>query len=341
MPPKLSLLVPESVETTAAREEKINEAGKRLEVIEDSDLDTDDEMAEEVGFDSDTEEEDDYYTDAEDDSESECDDTIEEEEEENQSLEKAIETAVYVSERAGVIALRVSKVAAFWVRQWSWDIYRACERAVDACREELALEDFSFTDTKADKDLARLQRLRKKTWRVTKRSCRTLGKMAVAFWTMDDDDILDDSDVLELEAIKPKFSFLDKLKLRSSYEEVENDSDDDEGVDDAIEPKEEVEEACSPKRSRRSRRKKHKRESKHTTETASIRTTKAPEKDETKAVVTVVPRVKMGRRVIVGVAVGVACGFCWEQFGAAALITKGISKLHPKLKPWKEASEEL
>ncbi|CAJ1938989.1 unnamed protein product [Cylindrotheca closterium] len=336
---------PTPVENTTKANQTLLNVQKEMEEIEESDVDG--EMEEEIEVDSDEEGED-YYTDVED-SELDYDEADEylDDAEENQSIEKVIETAVYVSERAGVLALKVTKLASFWVRQWSWDIYRACERAVDACREELAAgaedEDdgtIPFFHTKADKDETRLQRVRKKTWRVTKRTWKTLTKMTIAFWAMDDNDILEfpeeDSDLEVETSIKPIFSFLDKLKLRSDYDDEVDDSDDeDDVVDDVIEPQEEAESSSViPKKPRHSRRKKRKSKRKTTTKTTSIKIIK-PEEDEVKAAVIIVPRIRKGRRVMVGVAVGVVCGFCWQQFGASALIMKGVSMLTRKWKPWR------
>lgn len=314
--------------TTVKTETETADIQKEIDEIEESDLDSDDEHVESIEIDVDDEE--DFYTDSED---SDSDYEVEEEEdevddEEKEHLEIAIETAVEVSRRAGVLALKFSKVAAFWVRQWSWDIYRACERAVGACREELVESGEDVVLTKAEmKGATRLQLFRKKSWRITKRTCKMIAKMTVAFWTMDDNDILV-SDKEETETIKPKFSFLEKLKLSNDAEEE----------DEEVEV-EEKEKSCKPESSSHGRRKKRKsKRVKKKKASASLTSTKAP-KDEEKTVVTVVPRVRTSRRVVIGLAVGVVCGFFWEQMEVTALIAKGISSLPPKLKPWRrEAS---
>lgn len=282
---------------------------------EKSDLDTDDEMAEEIDVDSDFEE--DYYTDSE---EEDSDFVVDEhggddEEEigEDQSLEMVVATMKIVSQRTGILAWKVSKVAAKWAWQWSYDVYRACERAVDAGRAELAQGDY-YGKVNAEMDKAattRLEKIHRKTLMLGKYTFRILSKMTVAFWTLDDDDILD----FNIDTIKPKFSFLDKLKLRTDYEVDEDIIDETDAADAA-------------KTSRRRRKRKCKSKSCNTGSSK-----KDKESNEEKTVVTVVPKIKRSKRLILSsVAIGVASRLLWEHVGTKALLMKGISLLPQKLK---------
>jgi hypothetical protein len=314
--------------TTAAAEEEVgvspnlNTNTTSLEDEEKTDLLEQEEAMEEFQVDSKDEEEAYYHSDSDIendvvlesvDSEDYEQDEAEEVEIEDEATDVILETVVDLSKRTSILARKASKVTAIWVKQWYLDAYRACERAIEAGRQELEEggdDDWLIAQLSEEEEESRFQAARKKVLRLSKRCFKTMTQMTIAFWTMDDDDILLDEEKEENVFKLPTTSFLSKFKLHKEYQEDNQDNTVQE------EEEEECGEGSSPTKRRRYRRRSSRNDKTATTTDVDMTS------DTT--TVTVIPKIATGRKLWTNIAVGVASIVLWELVGAQALLAKGM-----------------
>lgn len=231
---------------------------------------------------------------------------------EEDAIDVVVETVFDLSRRTSILAWKASKVTAFWFKQWSLDVYRACMRAVEAGRLELEEggDDIWLIAELSDaEEASRFQGIKKKAMRLSKRCFKTAKQMTIAFWSMDDDDdFLFDQEGDEDMFQQPSISFFSKFKLHKEYQEEEKLEEENSSAAEKVCAKCVGGDGTVPTKRRRSR-------------TAA---TKDALKSAETTTVTIIPKVSKGRKLLVNLVVGVASIVLWEQVGGQALLSKGV-----------------
>jgi hypothetical protein len=305
--------------TTALEDEEETDLLEQEEAMEEFQVDSEDE--EEAYYHSDSDIENDVALELLDSEDYELDEA-EEVENEDEAIDVVLETVVDLSKRTSILALKASKVTAIWVRQWSLDFYRACQRAIEAGRLELEEgdDDWLIAELSEEEEESRFQAARKKALRLSKRCFKTMTQMTIAFWTMDDDDILLDEETEENVFKLPSISFFSKFKLHKEYQEDTQNNNVQEEEEETVAGK--VRAKCvggddsSPTKRRRHRRRSSRNDKTPTTTDADMTS------DTT--TVTVIPKIAKGRKLWTNVAVGIASIVLWQQVGGQALLAKGM-----------------
>eukprot|EP00980_Cylindrotheca_fusiformis_P029890 scaffold24012_cov186-Cylindrotheca_fusiformis.AAC.3 len=286
-------------------------------------VDNDGEDMEELHVDSEAEE--DYYfsdSDVENELEQELlkdlavseEENVEEKQEVYDTTEAVVETVVDLTKRTSILALKASKITAIWLKQWSWDLYRACLRAIEAGRLELEEggDDSWLISELSDDDesSSRFQKYKKKLVRLFLRCFKTAKSMTIAFWSMDDDydDLLFDENLAQKE--QPSVSFFSKVKLHKDSEEKEE-----------YLPREAIVEGSSVYRV----------DMRCVGGDGSIVTIKRAKQMPPSAVTVSFNDSLRRRKILVNVVVAVASIALWEQVGGQALLAKAVQMVQQRM----------
>jgi hypothetical protein len=276
--------------------------------------------------------EEEYYADSEEEEVGEEEVGEKEEGYDTEVLDQVVETAIILSKKTSILALKASKISAIWLKRWSLDLYYACERAIYAGRDELEnmtdddalIDELSDSeDSEAAKSLQQKAKRvtlqgSKKLWRISKRLFGTATKMTIAFWSYDDDEFIVDTQE-EVEMSLPAISFFSKFKLHTEKEDHElpgtsslaNSVTKCRVVGGGDSTTTITPETTKTKRYRRRR----------------------VAKEEPATVVTVIPRTTRKRDVFAKVVIGIASILLWETAGAKTVLLGAVNTLmsNPKL----------
>jgi hypothetical protein len=306
--------------TTSLEDEEATGLLEQEEAMEEFQVDSEDE--EEAYYHSDSDIENDVELKLVD-SEDYEQDEAEEVENEDEAIDVIYETVVDLSKRTSILARKASKVTAIWVKQWSLDLYRACRRAIDAGRLELEEggdDVWLIVELSEEEEESRFQAAHKKALRLSKRCFKTVTQMTIAFWTMDDDDILLDEEKEENVFKLPNISFFSKFKLHKEYQEENQDNtvQEEENVAEKVRAKCVGGDDSSPTKRRHHHRRRRSSRNDKTATTTDVDMTS----DTT--TVTVIPKIAKGRKLWTNVAVGITSIVLWQQVGGQALLAKGM-----------------